>query len=286
MKTPISKRPLKKNARIAGAKDGAVQSVDRAMALLEALGEDEEGYRLTDLAIRTGLSPSTAHRLLTTLEQRRFVEFDQSDNMWHVGRQSFSVGAAFVRRRNFVAPALPFLRRLRDLTHETANMGVADDGQVVVLTQVESREIMRAITRVGGRAPMVASGLGKAILATYSNDEVAAIIQRHGMPRLTPRSVVRAGELRGALDIVRAEGYAVDDEEFLTGLRCVAAAVYNDQGEAMAAISVSGLASRVPASRLPELGRLVNQTARELTLALGGRPPEQASAVVKQLRAT
>ena len=165
-------------------------------------------------------------------------------------------------------------------------MGVADDGQVVVLTQVESREIMRAITRVGGRAPMVASGLGKAILATYSDEEVAAIIQRHGMPRLTPRSVVRAGELRGALDIVRAEGYAVDDEEFLTGLRCVAAAVYNDQGEAMAAISVSGLASRVPASRLPELGQLVNQTARELTLALGGRPPEQASAVVKQLRAT
>jgi IclR family transcriptional regulator, acetate operon repressor len=264
-----------------GAMGGLVQSVDRAMALLEALGEDEEGYRLTDLAIRTGLSPSTTHRLLTTLEQRKFVEFDQSENMWHVGRQSFSVGAAFVRRRNFVAPALPFLRRLRDLTRETANMGVADDGEVVVLTQVESREIMRAITRVGGRAPMVASGLGKAILATYSDDEVAAIIRRHGMPRLTPRSAVRAGELRGALDKVRADGFAVDDEEFLTGLRCVASAVYNDQGEAMAAISVSGLASRVPAARLPELGGLVSATARELTAALGGIGPEPPGANAK-----
>jgi len=246
------------------------------MALLEALGEDEEGYRLTDLAIRTGLSISTAHRLLTTLEQRKFVEFDQSDNMWHVGRQSFSVGAVFVRRRNFVAPALPFLRRLRDLTRETANMGVADDGEVVVLTQVESREIMRAITRVGGRAPMVASGLGKAILATYSDDEVASIIKRHGMPRLTPRSVVRAGELRTALHTVRTEGYAVDDEEFLTGLRCVASAIYNDHGEAMAAISVSGLTSRVPSGRVAELGALVRQTALELTSALGGRLPERA----------
>jgi IclR family acetate operon transcriptional repressor len=256
-----------------GARGGAVQSVDRAMLLLEALGEDEEGYRLTDLAIRTGLSPSTAHRFLTTLEKRRFVAFDQSDNMWHVGRQSFAIGSAFIRRRNFVAPALPFLRRLRDLTHETANLGVVDDGEVIVLTQVESREIMRAITKVGGRAPMVTSGIGKAILATYPDEDVIAIIQRHGMKRLTPKSVVRAGELRAALDVVRRDGYAIDDQEFLMGLRCVAAVVYNEQAEALAAISVSGLASRVPQERAPELGRLVRETARELTLALGGRLP-------------
>jgi len=266
--------PVRKRADDDEVAKGGVQSVDRAMALLEALGEDEEGYRLTDLAIRTGLSPSTAHRLLTTLAERRFVDFDPSDAMWHVGRQTFAVGSAFIRRRNFVAPALPYLRRLRDLTHETANLGVADDGEVVVLTQVESREIMRAITRVGGRAPMVASGLGKAILATYSPDEVAAIIQRHGMKRLTPKSVVRAGQLRGVLDKVRAEGYAVDDQEYLMGLRCVAAVVYNDQAEALCAISVSGLAARVPAERVPELGRLVRDVAGELTLALGGKRPE------------
>lgn len=250
-----------------------VQSVDRAMAILDALGEDEDGYRLSDLAIRTGLSPSTTHRLLTTLERRRFVEFDQTDGAWHVGRQIFSIGSAFVRRRNFVAPALPFLRRLRDLTHETANLGVADDGEVVVLTQVESREIMRAITKVGGRAPMVTSGLGKAILSTYSDEDVAAIIRRYGMKRLTPQSLTRAGDLREALQQTRRDGYALDDEEYLVGLRCVAAVVYNDQAEALAAISVSGLANRVPSERLPQLGTLVRDTARELTLALGGRMP-------------
>ena len=93
------------------------------------------------------------------------------------------------------------------------------------------------------------------------------------MRRLTPKSVVRAGELRDALERVRRDGYALDDQEFLTGLRCVASVVYNDQGEALAAISVSGLASRVPDERVPELGRLVREVARELTLALGGRPP-------------
>jgi IclR family acetate operon transcriptional repressor len=268
-----------------GVKGDVVQSVDRAMAILDALGEDQEGYRLRDLAIRTGLSPSTLHRLLTTLERRRFVEFDQTDGAWHVGRQTFSIGSAFVRRRNFVAPALPFLRRLRDLTHETANLGIADDGEVVVLTQVESREIMRAITKVGGRAPMVTSGLGKAILATYSDDDVAAIIRRHGMRRLTPKSVVRAGDLRGVLEQARRDGYALDDQEYLAGLRCVAAVVYNEQAEALAAISVSGLATRVPSERLPQLGRLVNDVARELTLALGGKLPEpQESAGAHVLR--
>jgi IclR family transcriptional regulator, acetate operon repressor len=269
-------RPLKKiDPRSASADDAndVVQSVDRAMAILDVLGEDEEGYRLRDLAIRTGLSPSTVHRLLTTLERRRFVEFDQSEGAWHVGRQVFSIGSAFVRRRNFVAPALPFLKRLRDLTHETANLGVADDGEVVVLTQVESREIMRAITRVGGRAPMATSGLGKAILATYSEADVAAIIRRHGMRRLTPNSAIRAGDLRERLNQVQRDGYALDDEEYLAGLRCVAAVVYNDQAEAMAAISVSGLSSRVDRERLPALGKLVRQVARELTLALGGRLP-------------
>jgi len=137
---------------------------------------------------------------------------------------------------------------------------------------------MRAITRVGGRAPMVASGLGKAILATYSEQDVAAIIKRHGMRRLTPKSVVRAGDLGKVLDQARRDGYALDDEEYLTGLRCVAAVVYNDQAEAMAAISVSGLASRVPRERLPQLGRLVHEVADELTLALGGRLPDAPSA--------
>src|SRR5690606_33387535 len=87
-------------AMSAQQRSGTVQSVDRAMAILELLGEDEEGFRLTDISRRTGLSASTVHRLLTTLEQRRFVQFDPTDSMWHVGRTAFAVGSAFTRQRN------------------------------------------------------------------------------------------------------------------------------------------------------------------------------------------
>ena len=255
-------------------KDGGVQSVDRALLIIETLAEDDEGYRLTDLAVRTGLSPSTVHRLLTTLEKRRFVQFDRGESSWHIGVQSFAVGSTFVRRRNFVTQALPYLRKLRDQTRETANLAVVDDGAMVVLTRVECREIMRSVTKVGGRVPMVASGLGKALLSTYSEEDVFAIIQRQGMPRLTSKSIVRAGELCKSLHDIRQQGYSVDDEEALIGLRCVSAVVYDDCSEPLAAISVSGKASRVPNDRLPVLGKLVQEVAAELTKALGGTMPD------------
>src|ERR1700749_3524755 len=249
-------------------RDGGVQSVDRALHIIETLAEDDEGYRLSDLAVRTGLSTSTAHRLLTTLEKRRFVQFDRSESKWHVGAKSFAVGATFTRRRNFVAQAMPYLRKLRDQTRETANLAVVDDESIIVLTPIESREIMRSLTKVGGRVAMVASGVGKAVRATYPDEDVSAIIRRHGMPHLTAKSIVRAGELFRELAAIRRQGYAVDDEEARIGLRCVASVVYNDCAEPLAAVSISGLTSRITDVRLPDFGKAVRTAAAELTLAL------------------
>src|SRR4051795_2379608 len=259
-------------------RDVGVQSVDRALQIIETLAEDDDGYRLSDLAVRTGLSTSTAHRLLTTLEKRRFVQFDSTCSKWHVGSQSFAVGATFTRRRNFVAQAIPYLRKLRDQTRETANLAVVDDESLMVLVRLESREITRALTKVGGRVAMVASGIGKAVLATYSDDDVSAIIHHHGMPRLTEKSIVRPGDLFKELERVRRQGFAVDDEEACMGLRCIAAVIYNDCAEPLAAISVSGMTSRLTDERLPMLGQTVREVAAELTVALGGVMPEAKSA--------
>jgi IclR family acetate operon transcriptional repressor len=251
---------------------GRVQSVDRALILLEELAQDDKGLRLTELARRTGLSLTTVHRLLTTLEQRRFVQFSQVDNAWHVGLQAFAVGSAFSRERNFVAPALPFLRRLRDRTRETANLGVVEGGEIVLVTQAPSREIARAICTVGGRTPMTASGMGKAVLSSYSRASVHAVVEKHGMRRVTRTTLGTVEALEAQLTEARRTGFAIDDEEFVPGLRCVAAPVYNDAAEVVCAISVSGLPERMTPERLPALGRLIAGAASDLTTALGGRP--------------
>jgi IclR family acetate operon transcriptional repressor len=277
----IRRKPLEPKSALdseAESRDGGVQSVDRALSIIETLAEDDEGYRLSDLAIRTGLSTSTVHRLLATLEGRRFVQFDRAESKWHVGARSFTVGATFARRRNFSAQAVPYLRKLRDLTRETANLAVVDDEFIVVLTRMESREIMRSLTKVGGRVAMVASGVGKAVLATWSDQDVNTIIRHHGMPRLTEKSIVRPSDLFKELGKVRRQGYAIDDEEACMGLRCIAAVVFNDCSEPLAAISVSGMTSRLTDDRLATLGETVREVAAELTVALGGVMPEARSA--------
>jgi len=258
------------------ARDGAVQSVDRALQIIETLAEDGEGYRLTDLAIRTGLSPSTTHRLLTTLEQRRFVQFDRASSRWRIGATSYLVGATFMKPGCFATQALPYLRKLRDQTQETANLAAVNDGSLIVLTRVESRELMRSVSRVGGRVSMATSGLGKALLSAYSEAEVFAVIRREGLPRLTSKSIVRAGDLCKSLHDIRQRGYSVDDEEAQIGLRCVSAVIYDGLGEPHAAISVSGKTSRVPDERLALLGKAVQEAALELTSAIGGVLPQRS----------
>jgi len=273
-KNVIRRKSLEPRSPSEADRDGGVQSVDRALSILETLAEDDEGYRLSDLAVRTGLSASTVHRLLATLESRRFVQFDRAESKWHVGVRSFTVGASFARRRNFSAQAIPYLRKLRDLTRETANLAVVDDEFIIVLTRMESREIMRSLTQVGGRVAMVTSGVGKAVLATYSDEDVGAVIRHHGMPRLTEKSIIRPGDLFKELGKIRKQGYALDDEEACMGLRCIAAVVYNDCAEPLAAISVSGMTSRMTDDRLPEIGQIVREVAGKLTAALGGVMPK------------
>lgn len=253
-------------------KDG-VQSVSRALTLLQELARSDDGLRVSDLARSTGLAVSTAHRLLTTLEQHGFAQFEPETTLWHVGREAFAVGSAFGRRRNFVAPALPFLKRLRDVTRETANLGILDDKQLVTISQVESREIMRAISNPGGQVPVFCSGMGKAIVATWSDDAIAALADQAGLPPMTSKSLRDMDHVFADIQKTRQRGYALDDEEHVTGLRCVAAEVWSPQGEAVCAISVSGLAARLTDARLDTIGAQVRKAANELTLRLGGTPP-------------
>ncbi|WIV50126.1 IclR family transcriptional regulator [Marivivens sp. LCG002] len=247
-----------------------VQSVVRALGLLRVLARSDEGARVSDIAREVGLAVSTTHRLLTTLETQGFAQFEADTSLWFVGREAFAVGSAYGKRRSFVAPALPFLRRLRDATRETANLGILDHDTLVTVSQVESREIMRAISPPGGRVPVFCSGMGKAILATWSEKDVVALAERVGFSPLTTKSIRNTDQLLHDLERTRARGFAVDDEEHVTGLRCVAAVVWSPQGEAAGAISVSGLAARLTEAKVETVGATVIQAAEGLTAKLGG----------------
>lgn len=257
---------------MAEARDG-VQSVVRALSLLRLIAQRDGGARLSDLARAAGLPVSTAHRLLTTLEQQGFAQFEPAGAVWHVGREAFSTGMAYGRKLSFVAPALPLLRRLRDLTRETANLGILDDDHLITLSQVESREIRRALSPPGRRVPVFSSAMGKAILASWRDDDIVALADRAGLPPLTSKSLRTPQAALDDIALTRRRGWALDDEEFGIGLRCLAAVVWSPLGEAACAISISGAAARLTDDRLAAMGDRVRQAAADLTALLGGIPP-------------
>ncbi len=257
---------------------GQVQSLSRALKLLNALSYHAQGLPLSELAREVGLPNSTAHRLLTTLQNERYVHFDSERSAWMIGVQAFQVGAAFVRSRDMIAIARPVMRRLMNAAGETVSLGILDQCEVINLAQVESRKMMRAIAGPGGRAYVHASSIGKALLA-FSPEAAQKQFFSCWDPRpLTANTIVSEAALRRELAAVRARGYALDDEETAAGLRGAASVVFNEYAEPVAGISVFGPATRISAARLGQLGALVTEAAADITHEFGGRWPMRPAA--------
>lgn len=252
---------------------GSVQSVDRALTILELLAEYPCGLRLKDLAERAGLAPSTAHRLLTTMSEKRFVQFDRLSNSWRVGRQSFTVGAAFIRQFSYVSQAMPALKHLRDRTRETVSLAVADGDQVIVIAQLESRVSTRSVGRPGQRAALAATALGKAILAHYCDDDILSVARSILDQDASGTPLERVRTLLQELHEIRLRGWALHDEKFVAGLRCAASAIYNEHAEPLAAISASGPSIRISSDDLTTLGAAVASMAQQITNEIGGKLP-------------
>jgi IclR family acetate operon transcriptional repressor len=248
-----------------------VQSLARALAILQTLSESHGGLTLTRLSETVALPPSTAHRLLTTLQRQRFVRFEAASMLWQIGVQAFVVGNAFARMRDVVAIARPYMRRLMEESGETVNLYLLSEDEAVCMAQVESRQTMRAISRPGGQVRLHMSGAGKALLASLPDDEVDRIAASKGLPRATERTLVTLAALKAELGKIRALGFAVDDEEYAVGLRCVAASILDERGIPLAALSLSGPSVRVSDERLGRLGAQVIEASRAASLDLGGR---------------
>ena len=253
---------------------GQVRSLTRALSLLRHLAASADGMTLTELSDAASLPPSTTHRLLTTLESERFVRPDAQGGLWRVGVAAFFVGSAFARSRDKLSLARPYLRRVMELSGETANLFVESDGEAICIGQIESRHAMRALTGVGGRVRLHSSGAGKALLAHLEPARRERLLGSMALPRETQRTITDRARLEAGLDALRVAGFGVDDEEHALGLRCVAAPVFDEFGHAVAAISVSGPSARIPAERIPALGKMVAQAALEATRDYGGVMPE------------
>jgi len=273
MQNPEKRQRGRPRAFNASPEANAVQSLDRALRILAVVAE-ADGLSLSEVAARSEISAPTAYRMLVTLEAHGMVEFEKTEQLWSVGVATYRMGAAFLRRRKLADRARAVMQELMEKSGETANLGLSEDDSVVFVSQVETHQAIRAFFRPGTRSPFHASGIGKAVLAHLPAERVTAIIRGTGLEIFTARTLSDAPSLARDLAEIRRRGWSVDDEERHPGMRCVASAIFNEYGEPIGGISVSGPTARVTPERVAELGPLVNAAALEITGMIGGRMPD------------
>ncbi|MCI2423505.1 IclR family transcriptional regulator [Saccharopolyspora sp. K220] len=224
-------------AEQAGSGQSVVKSADRALVILELLSRGR--HRLSDIAETLRLPLSSVHGLLGTLVHRGFAEFDQTTRTYGLGLKAWTVGQGYTGHRDIVGLALPLMEHLAQETGETVQLSRLDGIENVYIAIAESPQPMKLVSAVGMRLPAHAVGLGKALLAGLSDDELVRRYRDVELERFTENTVSEFAELLAEIGQTRSRGYAVDDEEYIIGCRCVAMPIRDHSGEVVAAMSVS-----------------------------------------------
>lgn len=275
MKPQISRARGRPRSFNGTPKNTFIQSLDRAMSVLKVVAKGN-GFSLTEIAEQSGELASTVYRILVTLEKHGMVHFDESAQLWHVGLEAFRIGSNFLGRTRVVEQSRPVMQRIMAATGETANLAIVDHGEVIFVSQVETHDPIRAFFRPGTRGPIHASGIGKALLAFLPQTQINAVLTNHPLEAFTEKTIVSREALLAEMEHIRTCGWSIDDEERTPGMRCIAAPIFNQFGEAVAGVSLSGPSFRVTPQRDAEYGALITKAAEEITRSIGGISPRPA----------
>ncbi|MCR4436608.1 MAG: IclR family transcriptional regulator [Clostridiales bacterium] len=250
--------------------DNLVQSVDRAITLLEALAEGENGYGITELSNVTGLHKTTVFRLLNTLMSRGYVEKDLKSDKYRLGIRLLLLGSAILDRMDLRNTARPYIKELSDDTKEVVHLAILDEGEAVYIDKVESPDhSIRIYSQIGKRSPLHCTALGKVLLSGLSDSEVEKIIKAKGLKKYTEKTITDFQQLKEEIALTRERGYGFDEIEHEEGIRCVAAPIYDRRGKIVAAISISGPIIYITQERMAELTEKITRTAKAISCQLG-----------------
>lgn len=264
-----------KSAEAIRKQDYRVQVLDRAFRILDELADGSSELAGAEISDRLDLHRSTTHRLLAVLEKNRFVERNPGNARYRLGWRLFELGMIAASRLDLYERARPELLRLVEETGETAHVGVLRQGEVISLVNQEGKQSVRTPATVGRRTPLHCTSQGKAILAFAPPDQLDAALSKYRFTHYTDNTITDAQRFRAELATVRRRGYAMDNEEFEPGLRCIAAPVRDHSGDVIAAISIAGPAFRVGGQQIAVLSRSVIAAAGRLSRAMGYRGNEQ-----------
>ena len=248
-----------------------IQSVDRALQILECFSEKQKELGVTEISKLLSLHKSTVFGLIATLENKGYIEQNPASGKYKLGIKLFELGVQVQNNMDLASAARPYLDSLVKEYNETVHLVQNDNGEAVYIYKVEGTTSMRMYSQLGKRPPMYCTGVGKAILAFMPPEDVDSYIASVDLRKLAVNTITSAKELKKELLKVRSQGYSIDDEEIEDGLRCVAAPILDHNGDVAGALSIAGPTSRMTGERMQELPGKIKDAALQISYKLGYR---------------
>jgi len=251
-----------------------IQVMERMFSLIDVLASREEAISLKEISEKTGLHPSTTHRILNDLAVGRFVDRPEAGS-YRLGMRLLELGNLVKGRLNVRDAAMTPMRELHKLTQQPVNLSMRQGDEIVYIERAYSeRSGMQVVRAIGGRAPLHLTSTGKLFLAVDEPQRIRSYAARTGLAGHTRNSITQLPALERELSKARQYGIARDNEELELGVRCMAAGIYDDQGRLVAGLSISAPADRLDDGWLPKL----QATANEISSALGFKAGAPAAA--------
>jgi len=250
-------------------------AVDRALAMLEAVAHEPEGLSNAEISRKLQIPKSSASYILRTLEKQGYLHRDGGNGKYRVGLKILSLSRGALSGIDVREVALPIMRHLMEKTNLTCHLAILDGPEAVYIEKVEPTGFIRMDTWVGRRMRVHATSVGKALVAHIPQEQLEKIISERSMEKRTPKTITTLPRFLKELEKVRAQGYAVDDEENNMGARCVGAPVFNQQGMIEASVGLSGTINQVNSQTMPRILEHLKDAARHISMQLGYRAPHR-----------
>lgn len=251
-------------------KTSSVQSVDRVLDILEALSSMPQGMTLSDLAATTGLHVSTTHRLVGALVDRGYARKDRNSGKYRLTLRLFEVSRRVSSVLGMLSVSERSLEELASFSREAVHLVERSGNEVMYLYKFEPfQHVINLSSHVGSHSPMYCTGVGKSILAQLTEREVEEYWATTKIRRFTPTTITDREAMRQELSQIRRRGYAIDDEEHDAGVRCVAAPIFNWEGAAIGAVSISAPPARLTEETIARLAPRLLDTTAEISHLLG-----------------
>jgi DNA-binding IclR family transcriptional regulator len=254
----------------------SINSIIRASHILKCLSGGKTHFKISELALHLGLDRSTTYRILLSLEQTGFVEKDEKAGTYSLGLAAFEIGNAYLKQKDLIQVCKPIMAELAQKVQETVHLAVLSDTEIVYVDKVDSPRSLGVMSKIGQRAPVYCTALGKTLLAFQPEDQQSRIIREIRLTPLTPRTITSKQKLVEELRGIRKQGYALDRREIEEDVECMGVPIRNHIGDVIAALSISGPKKKIGTSLEKQYVSWVMEAAAMISSKMGYRGEAQS----------